>query len=562
MILLRLCQLVHPELDCPEGLKMCESRNPPPRKVFFISSLAMTNHKCEWDDEHIEVPERLESILTYLTSGETDVLDECEILQPCSANVDDIRLVHSDSYIEMISKTTQMNIDELESFCSGFEDVYANGQTYNACMLSAGCALEAMKAVMAERNGFAGAFAAIRPPGHHASQKSACGFCFFNNVAICAKKARQMGVKRVLIVDWDVHAGQGTQYCIDDDENIRLISMHRYEYGKFWPQLPESAVKHSYANTLNVTLNRTGLGDAEYVAFMKHIVVPVIADFLPSLILVSCGFDASYGDPEGRMKVTPGAYQWMTHILVMQSIKLNARLCLLLEGGYFVETLPVSVEFCLKGLLGHPLPYIPLKFCDELFLNSVHTVAVHYGAQFPSLQLLADVTGMIRQLKGIKEIKLIEAEYEGIREFSIPYPTRGVYRRAPKNVVDGYYEEVTWIIQSYYYETEEPRKLVLYFDEKTIQDETSESVVITVDKMASMELVKQFLQRHVCEASLGVVEDISIKKSEFSTDHSLKKKKMTVDVYRATTANICIALLKIFDEGFASDLEHMLLFDC
>ena len=83
-------------------------------------------------------------------------------------------------------------------------------------------------------------FAAIRPPGHHAAPNEGCGFCIFNNVAICAKKARKLGLKRVLIVDWDVHAGQGTQYCVEDDPGIYLVSMHRYESGHFWPNLPES----------------------------------------------------------------------------------------------------------------------------------------------------------------------------------------------------------------------------------------------------------------------------------------------------------------------------------
>ncbi|KHN82234.1 Histone deacetylase 6 [Toxocara canis] len=274
---------------------MDERVNAVNRKVFFISDSAMNTHKCGWDDEHIEVPERLEKVLTYLKGEQSNVLGECEVLQSSSAKLDDIRLVHDANYIETLSKTRHMNSEELESYCSGFEDVYANEHTYKACLLSTGCALEAMRAVIAERDRFASAFAAIRPPGHHASRNMACGFCFFNNVAICAKKARQMGMRRVLIVDWDVHAAQGTQYCIEDDPNIKLISIHRYEYGKFWPQLPESAIQHSYANTVNMTLNKTGFGDAEYISFMSHLVVPIISDFQPSLILVSCGFDASLG---------------------------------------------------------------------------------------------------------------------------------------------------------------------------------------------------------------------------------------------------------------------------
>lgn len=101
----------------------------------------------------------------------------------------------------------------------------------------------------------AAGFAAIRPPGHHASKETPCGFCIFNNIAICAKKvifliffflfqARQLGIERVLIIDWDVHAGQGTQYCIEGDKGIKLVSIHRYENGRFWPELSESASVH------------------------------------------------------------------------------------------------------------------------------------------------------------------------------------------------------------------------------------------------------------------------------------------------------------------------------
>ncbi|VDK67642.1 unnamed protein product [Anisakis simplex] len=237
------------------------------RSVFFVSDSSMLKHKCEWDDEHIEVPQRLENILTNLKDN---VLKECETIKAVAATIDDIRLVHDEAYIESLEKTTQMNIQQLESYCSGFEDVYANNFTYDACLMSAGCAIEAMKSVINERHRFSfifcfskntnrifkagrlnecvyifsSAFAAVRPPGHHASKNNACGFCFFNNVAICALKARQLGVERVLIVDWDVHAGQGTQYSIKSDPNIKLISIHRFENGHFWPNLPENSIQH------------------------------------------------------------------------------------------------------------------------------------------------------------------------------------------------------------------------------------------------------------------------------------------------------------------------------
>ncbi|VDM53083.1 unnamed protein product [Angiostrongylus costaricensis] len=270
------------------------------------------------------------------------------------ASEEEIEMVHTKDYIMKIKNTTSMVEEQLEEFSSQYEDIYVNRQTFQVALLAAGCTLELMDAVT--RTGYPG-FAAIRPPGHHAFPDQGCGFCIFNNVAIAAKHALKNGYSRVLIVDWDVHAGQGTQECIRDDDRIRLISIHRYQQGHFWPNLQQSAVKTQFKNTINVPLNDIGMCDSDYLAIFQLIVHPVINDFRPDVILVSCGFDAALGDPEGQMRLTPAGYATLTHQLMTWKIPL----VMILEGGYFMESIAAGFEWMAKSMLGDEIPRIELK---------------------------------------------------------------------------------------------------------------------------------------------------------------------------------------------------------
>lgn len=230
-------------------------------------------------------------------------------------------------------------------------------------MIAAGCALTALHAVLTTPN--SNGFAAIRPPGHHASPDAGCGFCIFNNVAICAKAARKAGLDRVLIIDWDVHAGQGTQYCIENDSGIQLVSIHRYEDGHFWPHLPECGVNQPYKNTINIPLDASGYGNFEYAAFMDMFIRPVIHQFNPQFILVSCGFDAGFGDRLGEMCVTPAGYAYMTGVLASFKIPL----LLLLEGGYFIDALPFHAERCIEALIECQPLTLPMSISTHSVLN-------------------------------------------------------------------------------------------------------------------------------------------------------------------------------------------------
>lgn len=203
------------------------------------------------------------------------------------------------------------------------------------------------------RNGLA----LIRPPGHHAESHSARGFCLVNSVAVAAKHAREhLGLSKVLICDWDVHHGQGTQEMFWNDPSVLYFSVHRHDHGRFWPGSgsPERVGEgKGEGYTINVAWNQGGMGDAEYRQVWKKILLPVARAFAPELILVSAGFDGAQGDPMGGCEITPRAgFGTMARMLVEGVPSAEGRVVLALEGGYRLSILGECVEACLEALTG------------------------------------------------------------------------------------------------------------------------------------------------------------------------------------------------------------------
>ncbi|XP_034623565.1 polyamine deacetylase HDAC10 isoform X2 [Trachemys scripta elegans] len=319
----------------------------------------MTSCKLLWDDPEcdIEVPERLLS--SYEQLKHYHLVERCIHVPVREGTEEEIMLVHSSEYLEVVKSTQTMNEEELRRVSENYDAVYFHPNTYRCAKLAVGATLQLVDSVISGkvRNGMA----LVRPPGHHSQRNAANGFCVFNNVAIAAQYAkRQYGLQRILIVDWDVHHGQGIQYVFEEDPSVLYYSWHRYEHQQFWPLLRESdydAVGQGKGKgfNLNVPWNKVGMGNSDYLATFFHVLLPVAFEFVPELILVSSGYDSGIGDPEGQMNATPECFAHLTHFLMQLA---NGRVCAVLEGGYHLKSLSESVCMTVKTLLRDPLPQI------------------------------------------------------------------------------------------------------------------------------------------------------------------------------------------------------------
>ncbi|XP_023558334.1 histone deacetylase 10 [Octodon degus] len=335
-----------------------------------------------WDDPEckIESPERLAAALGCLR--------QCGLEQRClhvaarEASEAELSLVHSPEYVDLVRRTQTLGTEELQALSGQYDAVYFHPSTFHCARLAAGAALQLVDAVLTgtAHNGLA----LVRPPGHHSQRAAANGFCVFNNVAIAAEHAkRKHGLCRILVVDWDIHHGQGIQYIFEDDPSVLYFSWHRYEHGRFWPFLPESDADtvgqgQGRGFTINLPWNQVGMTNADYLAAFLHVLLPVAFEFDPELVLVSAGFDSVVGDPEGQMQATPECFAHLTQLL---QVLAGGRVCAVLEGGYHLESLAQSVCMTVRALLGDPTPALsgPMAPCQSA-LESIQNVR---GAQAP-----------------------------------------------------------------------------------------------------------------------------------------------------------------------------------
>ena len=222
------------------------------------------------------------------------------------ATKEDICLVHDESHWEKMSELPKMSQADLDSYADTLDSIYLNPNSFDCALLSAGNVIAVVDAVCNDEA--SKGVAIVRPPGHHAEADDACGFCIFNNAAVAAKYAiNSHDLKRVLIVDWDVHHGNGIQNIFYDDPNVLYISIHRYDNGTFFPGRPDAGAdfvgsERGEGFNVNIPWNGSGMGDTEYALAFYNIVLPIAYEFNPDLVLVSAGFDAARGDPLGRCK--------------------------------------------------------------------------------------------------------------------------------------------------------------------------------------------------------------------------------------------------------------------
>lgn len=292
---------------------------------------------------HPESPERLRAILARLESG--GILERLTPIEPKPAEEEWITQVHGQGYVESLKRhrptSGRVQLDPDTSMSPG---------SLAAAYLAAGGALAACDAIM--RGDVAHAFCAVRPPGHHAEQSRAMGFCFFNNVAIAARYLqRKHGLARVLIVDWDVHHGNGTQHSFDDDPSVLFFSTHQYPHYPGTGGATETGKGRGEGFTINVPMSG-GEGDEEYAAVFEQVLVPAADRFQPEAVIISAGFDAHRDDPLASMGLTERGYAELTRIVTAIAKRHSRhRLLSCLEGGYNLSALAASVEAHLEALL-------------------------------------------------------------------------------------------------------------------------------------------------------------------------------------------------------------------
>ena len=256
----------------------------------------------------------------------------------------EIETIHSPSYVEFIASTAGKRSVYLDP------DTATSPETYEIAKLAVGGVCNAIDGVM---NGTVdNSFALVRPPGHHAEKDTAAGFCVFNNIAIGAMHAIQKyNLKRILIIDWDLHHGNGTQHSFYGDQRVLYFSTHQYPYYPGTGSLQETGRGQGEYYTINVPLS-TGAGDAEFVKIFRKILQPVAMEFKPELVLLSAGFDTYFQDPLGGMRVTPDGFAAMTRILLnIADACCHGRFVAVLEGGYHVAGLTKSVKAVLEEML-------------------------------------------------------------------------------------------------------------------------------------------------------------------------------------------------------------------
>ena len=293
------------------------------------------------DDGHPETHRRIEAIHAMLDQAQQG--QSLYFISPRLADKEEIHWVHSPEYVDQIAST------DGQAFTSLTPDTMASANSYRTALLAVGGLLESISHVHDRR--VKSAFALVRPPGHHAERSRALGYCLFNNVAVGAHFARRtLGLNRVLIVDWDVHHGNGTQHLFEADGSVLFFSVHQYPHFPGTGFFTEIGIGGGEGYTINVAL-RKGYGNAEYVALFENLLRPITLEFAPNIILVSAGFDTHKGDPLGSMKVTPQGFAGLTRSLMnLADHCCDGKLVLVLEGGYDLATLGDSVRAVLHEL--------------------------------------------------------------------------------------------------------------------------------------------------------------------------------------------------------------------
>ncbi|MBU0966501.1 MAG: histone deacetylase [Proteobacteria bacterium] len=311
---------------------------------------------------HVESPERLQVIYEQLDKPEIKENFLFPSFGPASHEV--LGLIHTEAHIARVAATSGKRFDLLDA------DTTTSPRSYDAACLAAGAVVEGARLLVAGE--VDNCFALVRPPGHHAESTHGKGFCLFNNIAIAARYAvTELKLKKVLIIDWDLHHGNGTQHSFYDTDQVLFFSTHQYPFYPGSGAALENGDGEGVGFTINVPLPG-GQGDEAFARIFNSLLVPVARQYRPEMIMVSAGFDIYKGDPLGAMHVTVDGFAYMTRLLRELADELcGGRLLLTLEGGYHLTGQRDGVLAVLAELVGR-------RFLqEETFVNlSRSSVAV------------------------------------------------------------------------------------------------------------------------------------------------------------------------------------------
>lgn len=289
---------------------------------------------------HVESPKRIEAIYKMV---EDEISFPYLEIEPRLATKEEIEAVHSPSYVQAIKETSGKERVILDP------DTATSARSYEVALLAAGGLLNATDSVMEGK--IQNAFALVRPPGHHAEDSRAMGFCLFNNVAIAAEYLRKkFKLQRILIVDWDLHHGNGTQNSFYERDDVLYFSTHQFPHYPGTGYWDETGRGKGEGFTVNVPLSY-GKGDEDYLFIYRNILSPISKAFEPEFILVSAGFDIYKNDPLGGMRVSEFGFGGMTsELLSIAQRSCQSRLLVTLEGGYDFQGLQQGIKQVLLQL--------------------------------------------------------------------------------------------------------------------------------------------------------------------------------------------------------------------
>jgi acetoin utilization deacetylase AcuC-like enzyme len=327
---------------------------------------------------HPERPDRLVAVGEVLERHAAALVP----VEARAASDEEILRAHAPVHLERIRAASTQAPTQLDP------DTYLGPQSLSVAQLAAGGAIDLVAKVC--RGELDTGLAAIRPPGHHAESDRAMGFCLLNNAAIAARAAQTLpGIERVLLIDWDVHHGNGVQHIFESDPSVLYVSSHQFPYYPGTGAFGEIGFGAGIGSTLNLPLP-AGCGDVEYTSLFERLVVPAAHAYRPDLVLVSCGFDAHRLDPLAAMELSQAGFGALAACTRRLADSLcEGRLVLLLEGGYALEGLREGTEAVLEALRAPAPRPEPASLVSNGVIEAVVERVTHvHGKDFSDLDRL------------------------------------------------------------------------------------------------------------------------------------------------------------------------------